>query len=964
MRKSSEGVPPLLVERIVRAAERWPDRVAVRCSDEQLTYRELISRAEAIALMLRERGIRARDRVALLLSSSCELVGAMLGVWLAQAAFATIDPNDPQARVDVLVNDLAAHVVLRTADLEHLQTSPLVPGPMRAPQEPLSPDDVAYVMFTSGSSGAPKGVLVTHGNLAHFCSAMDERFGGADEEQVWLSVTRPTFDISLYELLAPLRHGHQVVIYRPARPGRREASLPAFSLSFFGNSDGVEPSADRYEFLLEAARWADEHGFEAVWTPERHFHHFGGLFPNPSVLSAALAATTRRVHLRAGSVVLPLHDPLRVAEEWSVVDNLSRGRVGLSFASGWHPRDFALAPEAYDERRGVMKERIDEVRTLWRGGSLSRPTGDGEFADLRIQPRPVQTELPCWLTAASRDETFIEAGTLGLNVLTHLLGQNSETLARRVGLYRHAREEAGHSPGQVTLLVHTFVGEDDESARQQAREPLNGYMRASSELFGLGKTVPEVVVQRAAERYLREDSLIGSVATCRERAHALKALGVDEVACLVDFGLPSHVLHEGLERLGAAALPVAEASASIPQAILEHGVTHLQLTPSLARLLIQEPRAAEALPHLHALLVGGEALPPPLADTLLKAGVPSLYNLYGPTEATIWATAHAVTKVNGRVPIGRPLSHVDASVVDAETQEPVPAGEEGELVLSGPGVATGYLNRKAETARAFHRDDDGIRSYRTGDRARVAPDGTLEYLGRKDGQLKVRGVRIEPGEVEAILMRHHAIEDCAVTVRGDSLVALVVVTSHLAGPDELAAWAREWLADHSVPSIWKVVAELPRTPHGKLDRAAVLALARADDSAEASTHGNLLTATRSEPVRSSTANGSRAAATRVAVADAGHLEAALVELLRHAFSRGDIGPDDDFFELGGHSLLAVDLISRVRNVLGVELDPQVFLRTPTAAGLAQSILHLCPDRHLAEREAFRLLLPVAEKAGL
>ena len=119
-----------------------------------------------------------------------------------------------------------------------------------------------------------------------------------------------------------------------------------FSLFFFSD-DGSTNATEKYRLLLETAKFADAHDFAAVWTPERHFQDFGGLYPNPSVLGAALAMVTEKIELRAGSVNLPLHNPIRVAEEWSVVDNLSHGRVAVSFASGWHPLDFVLRPEGY-----------------------------------------------------------------------------------------------------------------------------------------------------------------------------------------------------------------------------------------------------------------------------------------------------------------------------------------------------------------------------------------------------------------------------------------------------------------------------------------------------------------------------------------------------------------------------------------------------------------------------------------
>src|SRR5437667_9412496 len=131
-----------------------------------------------------------------------------------------------------------------------------------------------------------------------------------------------------------------------------------FSLLYLARGTGQD-SGNRYRLLLEGAKFADQHEFDSVWTPERHFHAFGGLYPNPSVTSAAVAAITEKIKIRAGSVVLPLQNPIRVAEEWSVVDNLSNGRVAISFASGWQINDFVLAPHNYVAPKRVMVRGIE-----------------------------------------------------------------------------------------------------------------------------------------------------------------------------------------------------------------------------------------------------------------------------------------------------------------------------------------------------------------------------------------------------------------------------------------------------------------------------------------------------------------------------------------------------------------------------------------------------------------------------
>ena len=149
---------------------------------------------------------------------------------------------------------------------------------------------------------------------------------------------------------------------------------PQLSLFFF-SADSAEQQGGKYQMLLESAKFADEHGFAAVWTPERHFQRFGGLYGSPSVTGAALAVTTKHISIRAGSVVLPLQNPLRVAEEWSMIDNLSDGRVAIAAASGWHANDFVLSPDTYQNRYEDMFSKIAIIQKLWRGERYHCRTG-------------------------------------------------------------------------------------------------------------------------------------------------------------------------------------------------------------------------------------------------------------------------------------------------------------------------------------------------------------------------------------------------------------------------------------------------------------------------------------------------------------------------------------------------------------------------------------------------------------
>ena len=336
-----------------------------------------------------------------------------------------------------------------------------------------------------------------------------------------------------------------------------EKSL-SFSLYFFSD-DGSKDSADKYHLVLESAKFADRNSFSAVWTPERHFQDFGGLYPNPSVLSAALAMITERVQIRAGSVALPLHHPVRVAEEWSVVDNLSNGRVAISFASGWHPDDFIFAPTAYDDRKELLFRHIDLIQRLWSGETIMMAGVDDREVAVRLLPKPLQRRLSIWITSAGSPETWIRAGEIGANILAALIGYSFEDLAERIRSYRDARARNGYNPqaGIVSIMVHTFVGESNSVVKEQVRAPFTHYLRSYFKQYDNVRVNTEEVTEAdrdaimtaAFEHYFETNTLMGTPAKCSSLIEQLLAAGVDEVACLVDFGVEADAVLGGLQYL-------------------------------------------------------------------------------------------------------------------------------------------------------------------------------------------------------------------------------------------------------------------------------------------------------------------------------------------------------------------------------------------------------------------------------
>ncbi|MEA2690743.1 MAG: hypothetical protein QOJ16_130, partial [Acidobacteriota bacterium] len=371
--------------------------------------------------------------------------------------------------------------------------------------------------------------------------------------------------------------------------------------------------------------------------------------------------------------------------------------------------------------------------------------------------------------------------------------------------------------------------------------------------------------------------------------------------------------------------------AELEELLDRHGVTVVNLPTAYWHEWASELHRTRRRPpaSLRLAIVGTEqALPERLAEWLdLPGGGVRFANSYASTECTVTALIHlsgegslARARAGHRIPVGRPIDNCRVYVLDGE-MEPVPIGVHGDVYIGGANVSRGYLQHPERTAGVFLPDPFGTcgpggRLYRQGDRGRFLPTGELECLGRSDDQVKVRGYRVEPGEIEAALARHPGVRECVVLVREDGAAGRRLVgyvaedPDHRATAEELRTYLKASLPEYMVPAGLVVQEDLPLTSNGKVDRRALL---------------------RIDPVRESTPEAGGDGTPR------SPLEELVLEIWSQVLKRERLGIHDNFFDLGGHSLLATQVISRVKQALGVDLPLRALFEAPTVAGLAAAV---------------------------
>ncbi|TMQ20176.1 MAG: amino acid adenylation domain-containing protein [Deltaproteobacteria bacterium] len=560
---------------------------------------------------------------------------------------------------------------------------------------------------------------------------------------------------------------------------------------------------------------------------------------------------------------------------------------------------------------------------MWDGGRLSYGELD-RWSDAlaeRLIAAGVDTDQPVALCLPRSPEAVVAALAI-LKAGGAYLPLDPEHPAERLGFTvadagaRVLVTRRAQAAALAALTARTVFVDDDRAGAEAAPQPRAERATPGTRAYVMytsGSTGQPKGVQIEHRSIVR---LVGRVSYVRldETTRFLHAAPLGFDASTLELWGP--LLHGGACVVYADPVPTGR---GLARAIAAHGVTTAWLTAALFNAVVDEdPRLLSGLCQLYT---GGEALSPSHVRRALDAlPATELINGYGPTECTTFTTTFAIPRdvpPDVAIPIGRPIADTQVYVLD-RALAPVPIGIAGELYVGGLGVARGYLARPELDAERFVADPFGSarRLYRTGDRVRWRPDGALDFLGRRDGQVKLRGFRIELGEIEARLGALPGVAACAVTIRDDGpggrrLVAYVVPRAGddaAAHPPALRAQLARTLPEFMVPAAFVALAALPVTANGKLDRARLPAPTTARPEL-------------AQPYR----------------APSSEREAAICRAFGELLGVEPVGAHDGFFELGGNSLLSLRLLARLRDAGLPELSPAVFFAAPTPAGLARGI---------------------------
>lgn len=889
-------------------AAKQPTRTALSFNDDTLTFEMLNKQANQLAHLLIQKGVGTGSLVGICINRSTDMVISLLATMKSGAAYVPLDPSYPMDRIHFTVEDAKPdYIITQEAVAEYLPESfseklvcinasnvqqQIALNSVENLPSPMQTGQLAYVIYTSGSTGKPKGVQITHRSVINLFRGFDEYLSAEIQDEqpsVWLALASIAFDISVLEIFWTMCSGHKVVIqgespreFQSIEPISLNLTVPVYEWV----------NSEKYEQLIKIAQLAEELGVKAISFEDRvsTSEHFNRIAP---LLGAAVAGSTRHIKLRT-TAFSTNGNYQNQNDEWSVVNSLSGGRVETMISS--------FSGEKYQS---------------------------------------------AWVDAGDDPQLFAYAGSIGAGVYTDLMLQDKEELEVSIRIYKRSLVDNGFESHQsrVSVMLHCFFAELTPAAVDEALSALKAFINCKKEfkqtfvkrnksLSGLSDVE---ITQKICERYIAVSGLFGSVQHCAERVVDLADLGVTDVCCAMTVNSDSALYKEQLLQLAnlqkfikrraaqnASLKARNELYVPIAENIRKHSVKRMQCTPSLLADWLKSSEGVEAFKQLDLLFVGGEALEQSLADTISSYMSGKAYNVYGPTETTVWSAIAPI--VEGQVKVGGPIKNTQFYVLDKDLNM-VNIGVPGELYIGGAGLSAGYLGREELTAERFISNpfagELGLsledRVYCTGDVVSWRDDGTLQFINRADNQIKIRGHRVELGEIEQVLNSSPLVSKTVAKLHtsennGQQFIATYIVAhdNEFLSNDEILkevqVIARENLPYYMIPEQWQIIPEMPLTPNGKIDRNALKPK-----------EGSLPTDNKIAPISDVEKQ----------------LSVIWEDLL--SLGRNTIGLHDNFFKIGGNSLLVMQLVSRVKQTFSVILSTKDTFESPTVELLALKI---------------------------
>ena len=858
---------------------RTPDKTAVIACDRTLTYAELNEQANRIAHSLIERGIGVGDIVAFALSRRSYLLATMLGILKSGAAYLPIDPNYPQARIDYMLQDSRAKMLITNDNITELHSAYTF-----NPRTSVTAENLCYCIYTSGSTGSPKGTLLTHKNVGNYANNnIVHRIITQDYKRI-VSVTTVGFDIFVTESLLPLLNGLEILLANEEQSTLQEA---------------LNRLLERYPVDVIQTTPTKMNALISNKSQDKYLQELKAIILGGEPLDDVLV---NKLNSRSNAKIYNIYGPTETTV-WvsnAKVDVCSNNKRSVRCVydcfveqSEKTPNSLAVIFKDVELTYSQLQMMVEKYASRLNYVGISK--GDVVAIHLNRSHKIIAFQL-----------AVINIGAIFLPVDKRYPSERIHFMCNDCNVKLFITdEELMNVPITNALQLSAFEKLPVEGKAEHISNAGECYIIYTS--GSTGKPKGCILTSTGLVNFCKNNNTLTSL----ERNRRYTFASVNSVS--FDYFIAESLLPL-LNGHTSVVLDDEESTSQklFLQCVATKNINVLMTTPTRLKMFFFGHENKEILKRLALICSSGEPLSVELLSVLRKyAPNAEIFNPLGPSECTVWNVGGELDKKSGTdIHIGKPIANTQIYIVDKYMQ-PVPIGVTGELCIAGDGVGAGYLNRPELTAERFVDNPFGAgKLYKTGDLVYWREDGNIVYVGRNDFQVKIRGLRIELGEIENAISAINGIGQAVAVVRKDEsgrqLICAFYTGAELPAK-EIRKAIGEKLPRYMLPHVITCLDTLPLTTSGKVNRKALpeLDLSNLDSETEYVT-----------PV--------------------GELETTLATLMEKVLQVSPIGRDDDFFNLGGDSLKAIEFVSLAHQE-GIEFPLQAIFDASTVRQLAERI---------------------------